>query len=209
MEKKRGFASDNNAGVHPAVMNKLAMANKGHVLAYGEDELTELTKSLLSGIFGTLNIHFVFGGTAANVLSFASLMGSHEAVICADTAHINVDECGAPERFVGCKLLPIKTGNGKITTDQIKRLCNTVDIPHSVEPKMVSISQPTELGTVYSMKELACISNLVRSRGLFLHVDGARFANAAAYLKIKDLSKFMEHIDVLSFGGTKNGMMFG
>jgi threonine aldolase len=208
---KRAFASDNNAGVHPTVLEAIAAANEGHVIAYGDDPYTEAAIALFRKHFGKdVEVFFVFGGTGANVLGLKATTKSHNAIICADTAHINVDECGAPERFTGCKLLSLRTKEGKITVDQILPFLDAVGFEHHVQPRVISISQATEMGTVYAPAELKKLSAFAHKHDMLLHMDGARIANAAASLKA-DLSAITRDtgVDVLSFGGAKNGMIYG
>lgn len=208
---KRGFASDNNAGVHPKVLEAIAAANEAHVIAYGDDPYTEMAIELFRKHFGKdVDVYFVFGGTGANVLGLKAATESHHAIICADTAHINVDECGAPEKFTGCKLLPLPTKDGKITVDQIRPFLHVVGFEHHVQPRVISISQATEMGTVYKPTELKKLSDFAHKNGMLLHMDGARIANAAVSLKA-NLSALTRDVgvDVLSFGGAKNGMIYG
>ena len=211
MKRLRGFASDNNASVHPAVMEAVVKANTGHAVAYGDDPLTNEAKCLFKTVFGQeTQAYFVYNGTGANVISIQALTHSFNAVVCARTAHINVDECGAPEKLTGCKLLPVDTDNGKMTVEQIKTYMHGFGFEHHSQPKLVSITQAGELGTVYTPKEVKAIADYVHSIGLYLHMDGARIANAAASLNcsLADVS-IKAGVDVLSFGGTKNGLMFG
>jgi threonine aldolase len=211
MGAKRGFASDNNAGVHPRVLDSVRSANQGHVVAYGDDIYTETAVGRFREQFGAgVEVFFIFGGTGANVLSLSALMRPYEAVVCAETAHINVDECGAPEKFAGCKLIDLATPDGKLRVEQIEPLLTRAGDQHHVQPRVVSISQPTELGTVYAVEELKRIADFAHARGLLLHMDGARLANAAAHLSVslRELTAGAG-VDVLSFGGTKNGMMYG
>jgi threonine aldolase len=209
MTARRGFASDNNAGVHPRVMEALRAANEGHVVAYGDDPFTERALAALRGHFGEgVEVFFVFGGTGANVLCLQAMTRPHHAVVCAETAHVYVDECGAPERFAGCKLLPLRTPDGKLRPAQVEPLLARAGDQHHVQPRVVSVSQPTELGTVYTTEELRELSDFARGRGLLLHLDGARLANAAAHLG-GGLREAAAGADALSFGGTKNGMMYG
>ncbi|KAA3617524.1 MAG: low specificity L-threonine aldolase [Calditrichaeota bacterium] len=208
---KRSFASDNNAGVHPKIMQALNDCNVGHVVGYGDDPFTESAIKTFKKHFGeTVEPFFVYGGTGANVLAIGSMCRPFESVICANTAHINVDECGAPERFSGAKLVDIPTVDGKLTPKQIKPFLFGFDFEHHSQPKAISISQPTELGTVYSIDELKALRQLADEYNLYLHMDGARISNAAVALDI-NFSEFTLDcgIDVLSFGGNKNGMMFG
>lgn len=211
MNIKRGFASDNNAGVHPRVMDALRSAGSGHVRAYGDDPFTEAAVAKFREQFGaSAEVFFVFGGTGANVLALGALARPHEAVVCASTAHINVDECGAPERFTGCKLIDLETPDGKLRPAQIEPLLAHAGYQHHVQPRVVSVSQATELGTVYTAGELRALADFAHAHGLLLHVDGARMANAAEHLGVtlRELTADAG-VDVLSFGGTKNGMMYG
>jgi threonine aldolase len=181
------------------------------VVAYGDDIYTETAIGRFREQFGAgVEVFFIFGGTGANVLSLSALMRPYEAVVCAETAHINVDECGAPEKFAGCKLIDLATPDGKLRVEQIEPLLTRAGDQHHVQPRVVSISQPTELGTVYAVEELKRIADFAHARGLLLHMDGARLANAAAHLSVslRELTAGAG-VDVLSFGGTKNGMMYG
>lgn len=208
---KRSFASDNNAGVHPEVIEALRAANEGHVVAYGDDPFTARAVKLFEKHFGKdIAVYFVFGGTGANVLGLKAITNSYEAVVCAETAHINVDECGAPENFTGCKLLSVRTPDGKLRMEQIKPLLHGVGSEHHVQPRVISVSQATEMGTVYTRNELKTLARFAHDHDMFLHVDGARLANAAVSLNA-DLKEITADVgvDVLSFGGTKNGMMYG
>ncbi len=207
----RSFASDNNAGIHPEVIKAIKAANEGHVIAYGDDPLTARVEKVFQKHFGPdIAVYFVFGGTGANVLGLKSITQSHEAIICADTAHVNVDECGAPEKFTGCKLIAVRTPDGKLRVDQLKPFLHVVGNEHHVQPRVISISQATEMGTVYTKKELKTLASFAHDNNMFLHVDGARIANAAVSLNssLKEITADVG-VDVLSFGGTKNGMMYG
>lgn len=211
MKPSRSFASDNNAGVHPQIMEAIAAANDGHVIAYGDDPYTVRAVKLFRNHLGRdAEVFFVFGGTGANVLGLKAGTESHHAIICAETAHINVDECGAPEKFTGCKLLSLTTPDGKIKVEQIKPLLHEVGFEHHVQPRVISVSQATEMGTVYTPRELKTLSNFAHDNGMLLHMDGARIANAAASLnlKLKEITRDAG-VDILSFGGAKNGMMYG
>jgi len=210
-QPSRSFASDNNAGVHPAVLEAIARANDGHVVAYGDDPYTARAVKMFREHLGKdVEVYFVFGGTGANVLGLKAGTESHHAIVCAHTAHINVDECGAPEKFTGCKLLPVVSADGKIRVEQIKPLLHEVGFEHHVQPRVISVSQATEMGTVYTPRELRELAKFAHEHDMLLHVDGARIANAAASLKVnlKDITKDAG-VDILSFGGAKNGMMYG
>ena len=211
MKPSRSFASDNNAGIHPEILKAISSANTGHVVAYGDDLYTQAAIEKFKQHFGRkIDVYFVFGGTGANVLGLQSITEPFNAIICAETAHINVDECGAPEKFTGCKLMTIPTTNGKITIEAIKRHLHGIGDQHHVQPKMISISQATEMGTVYSPQEIKTLANYAHENQMLLHLDGARLSNAAASLEV-DLKALTAEVgvDVLSFGGTKNGMMYG
>jgi threonine aldolase len=204
----KAFASDNQAGVLPEVMTALAAANVEHAMPYGQDEHSQAAIDALKRELGATDVFFVFNGTAANVLALSALCEPHEAVICADTSHLNVDECGAPERFLGSKLLLVPSHEGKITPEGVeKRLIRRGD-QHFAQARVISIAQPTEYGTVYTQNELKSLVATAKKHGLRVHVDGARFANAAASLGVS-LSDLCVGIDALSFGGTKAGLMFG
>ena len=207
----RGFASDNYSGVHPEILTALAHANTGHQIAYGEDAYTARLQQVIAGHFGEAAQAFpVFNGTGANVLSLQSLLPRWGAVICASTAHINVDENGAPERVGGIKLLSVPAEDGKLTTELIDREAWGWGDEHRAQPLAVSITQSTELGTLYSIEEIRAIADHVHERGMKLHMDGARLSNAAAALGT-DLRSFTTDagVDILSLGGTKNGLLYG
>ena len=208
---KRGFASDNNAGVHPQILEALVKVNEGHVVGYGNDIYTQKAITKFEEIFGQdIDVYFVFNGTGANTLSISTLTRTFNSIITPSTAHIIVDECGAPEKLTGCKLIPVETNNGKITPDQISKYLHGFDFEHHSQPKLISISQVTELGTVYTPVEIKSICDLAHKHNMYVHMDGARIANAAVSLNLpfKAFTRDVG-IDVLSFGGTKNGMMMG
>ncbi|MGO4229664.1 low specificity L-threonine aldolase [Arthrobacter sp. YAF34] len=207
----RGFASDNYSGVHPEVLAALAAANEGHQVSYGEDQYTARLQQLMEEHFGGgIECFPVFNGTGANVLSLQSLLPRWGAVICASTAHINMDENGAPERIGGIKLLQVPTTDGKLTPALIDQEAWGWGDEHRAQPLAVSITQTTELGTCYTPEEVRAIAEHVHSKGMKLHMDGARLANAAAHLGVP-LRAFTRDagVDILSFGGTKNGLLFG
>jgi threonine aldolase len=208
---KKGFASDNNSGVHPEVLEAMAAVNRGHTVAYGDDVYTSAAVEAFRRVFGEdVEVYFVFTGTGANVLSLHTLTRSYEGVVCAETAHIHEDECGAPEKFAGCKLLTVPTENGKITADQVRPFLRSIGFEHHPQPSLVSITQATELGTVYRPEEIQEITRFAHDQGMRVHMDGARICNAAAALDLP-LSAVTGDagVDVLSFGGTKNGLMYG
>jgi threonine aldolase len=206
---RRQFASDNNAGIHPAVLAAITAANVGHAPAYGDDPYTRRAADRVREHFGVdAQVYFVFGGTGANALALRALTEPHQAVICSATAHIHVDECGAPEHFTGCKLLPLATQDGKLRPADVVRELHGLGDQHHVQPKVVSISQTTERGTVYSAREIRELADFVHGHGLLLHVDGARLANAAAALNSSLRALTTDAgVDALSFGGTKNGAL--
>ena len=210
-KRSRSFASDNNAGVHPEILAALSRANDGHVVAYGADPYTDQAIKIFKQHFGKhVEVFFVFGGTGANVLGLKAVTRPYNAVVCAETAHINVDECGAPEKFTGCKLLSVPTPDGKVRAEQVKPFLDQIGFEHHVQARVISISQATEMGTVYTPQELKALASFAHKNEMLLHMDGARIANAAAGLGT-DLRKITSDVgvDVLSFGGAKNGMMFG
>lgn len=211
IHNKKGFASDNNAGVHPDIMSAIKEANKGHCKAYGDDPYTEKALRLFKAHFGkSSECFFVFTGTAANVLSIETAIEPFQAVICPETAHIHEDECGAPERFSGSKLLTLQTPDGKIGMNDVMKHMNNIGFEHHVQPGMVSITQATELGTVYSLEEISEMAMLAHKHNMYLHIDGARLANAAVSLNLDFYQLITEAgVDILSFGGTKNGMLNG
>ena len=208
---KRGFGSDNHSGISPEIMEAIASANVDHALAYGDDEYCERAVHLLRQEFGTqAGVYFVFNGTGANVLNIDAMCRSHHAVVCAETAHINVDECGAPQRIVGCRLLTVPTPDGKLTPELVKTQLHGFGFEHHSQPRAISITQPTELGTLYSLDEIRALADLAHSHDMYLHMDGARLANAAVALGCTFRQMTTDcGVDCLSFGGTKNGMMIG
>lgn len=207
----KAFASDNYSGVHPEIMEALSRANTGHMGSYGNDEITTRTKKLFENLFGSgTEVFFVYNGTGANVIGLSTLTKSFHSVICSDLAHINVDESTASEKFLGCKLIDVPTTDGKITPQQVEQKIIRVGDQHHPQAKVISISQTTEYATVYSVEEIKALSTIAKKHNLYLHMDGSRISNAAVSLG-KDFRSFTRDagVDVLSFGGTKNGMMFG
>jgi threonine aldolase len=207
----RGFASDNYAGAHPEILAAIAEANGGHQIAYGEDVYTARLQEVMKAHFGLDAVAFpVFNGTGANVNALTSMLPRWGAVISAKTAHINTDENGAPERVSGLKLLTVETPDGKLTPELIDREAWGWGDEHRAQPLAVSITQTTELGTVYTVDEIRAIADHVHAHGMKLHLDGARLANAAASLGVSLRALSTDAgVDILSFGGTKNGLLYG
>ncbi len=208
---RKSFASDNYSGVHPEVMAALHAANQGHVPSYGADPYTERAVSLFKSLFGTgTEVYFVYNGTGANVLGLKATTRSFNSIICSELAHINVDESTAPEVFTGCKILPVPQYHGKIRPEDIEQKLIRIGDQHHPQPRIISISQSSEYGTVYSVEEIRELAKLARRYDLLLHMDGSRIANAAVSLNqnFRDFT-FDAGVDIVSFGGTKNGMMFG
>jgi threonine aldolase len=211
VKPKRSFASDNNATVHPEVLEAIRAANDGHVVGYGDDRHTESAVARFREHFGAdVEVFFVFNGTAANVLSLQALARPYHAVLCADSSHIYTDECGAPERFTGCKLLPLPAPDGKLTVAAATEAYHGIGDQHHVQPRAISITQATEVGTVYKPAEIEALARFAHERKMFLHMDGARISNAAAAqgMTLRQATGDLG-VDVLSFGGTKNGLMGG
>ncbi|WP_029897398.1 threonine aldolase family protein [Desulfohalovibrio reitneri] len=208
---QRSFASDNTAPVHPRVMRALEEANQGRAAPYGNDSLSQRAAEAMQEAFGPdAHPFLVFLGTGANVLCLESLIRPHQSVLCATTAHINRDECGAPQRYTGSKLVTVEGSDGKITPDELAPHLHSLGFEHHAQPGAVSITQCTELGTLYSPKEIRVLADFAHQHGMKLHMDGARLANACAALgcSLKELTADCG-VDALSFGGTKNGLMFG
>ncbi len=208
---KRGFGSDNHSGISPEVLTAIAEANVGHALAYGDDEYCEKAEAMFRKQFGNQAVvSFVFNGTGANTIAIDAMVRSHEAVVCAETAHVNVDECGAPQRIVGCRLLTIDTPDGKLTPELVKTRLHGFGFEHHSQPKAITITNPTELGTLYTVEEIRALADLAHSNNMYLHIDGARLANAAVALNcsFKEMTTDA-NVDIVSFGGTKNGLMLG
>ncbi len=211
MKPLRSFASDNNAGIHPDVLKAISAVNQGHVVGYGDDAYTQSAVKKFREHFGDdISVYFVFNGTAANVLSLKALTESYHAVICPEAAHIYTDECGAPEKFTGCKLIPIATRDGKLTVESVAHAYHGIGDQHHVQPRVISITQATEMGTVYRPEEIQALASFAHEREMFVHTDGARISNAAASLgqTLRQATRDLG-VDVLSFGGTKNGLMGG
>ena len=207
----RGFASDNNAAVHPEVLAAIAEANSGHAAAYGEDPWTARAEQLFRAHFGEqASAYLVFNGSGANVLCFRALCREWESVICADSAHVDLNEAGAPERIAGVKLHGLATPDGKLTPELVATQLRRLGDIHAVQPRVVTVTQSSERGTVYSVGELAALTEHAHAHGLLVHVDGTRLANAAAALGLPLRATSTDAgVDVLSFGGTKNGILLG
>jgi threonine aldolase len=210
-ESGRAFASDNWAGVHPEVLAAMAAANVGHVPSYGDDPYTrDAVARICDELGGDPQVFLVFSGTAANVLCLQSMVRSHQAVICAETAHVFTSECGAAEKHIGCKLLTVPSPHGKITVPGIREHLHDIGNEHHVQPRAISITQATEYGTVYTPQEIRAIADFAHSNSLLLHMDGARIFSAAVSLDVplKAITSGAG-VDALSFGGTKNGLVAG
>lgn len=207
---RRGFGSDNHAGVVPEVLAAVLAANQGHAHAYGDDEWTRLATDVLRRHLGECQVAFVWNGTGANCVCFSALCRPWESVVCASTAHVNTDECGAPERIANVKLVSVDTPDGKLTPELVRPLLTGFDVEHHVQPRLISVSNVTELGTVYTPAELRALADLAHEHDMLLHVDGARIANAAVATgsTLRELTS-EAGVDALSFGGTKNGMLAG
>lgn len=208
---QHNFASDNCAGAHPDVLRALVAANGGHQDSYGDDNYTHKLQGIVKSHFGDLAEAFpVFNGTGSNVIALQSMQPSWGAVICSDCAHLYTAEGAAPERVGALKLLPVTNMQGKITPAQIRQMGHALGIVHHAQPTAVTITQCTELGTVYTPEQIAAISDAAHSLGMSVHMDGARLSNAAASLNLplRALTTDVD-IDVVSFGGTKNGLVFG
>src|SRR5580700_6598460 len=205
----RGFSSDNNAGVHPEILQAIARVNLGHVVAYGDDPFTRAAVKKFEEHFGPdIAVFFTFNGTGANVLGLQALTRSFHSVLCSDYAHIYTDECGAPEKLTGCKLIPLPQEAGKITLDAVRHAYHGIGDEHHAQPRVISITQSTEMGTVYPPEEVQELARFAHEHDMFLHMDGARLANAAVSLgqTLRQATRDLG-VDVLSFGGTKNGAM--
>jgi len=205
------FGSDNHSGVAPEILEAIINANKDFVVAYGEDEITASANNLLRKQLGEETYpFFVFNGTGANITALKALTNSYNAILCPDTAHINADECAAPEKTTGCKLIPIPNTNGKISVEDVKKELKGFGFQHHAQVKVLAISQPTELGTIYTPAEIKDLADLMHKHNCYLFIDGSRISNASASLNIP-IKNFTADlgVDVLSFGGTKNGLLIG
>lgn len=207
----RGFGSDNHSGVHPRILQAIEAANSGHAPSYGTDRLTEKALALFKDLLGpTAEPFFVFNGTAANVLSLSALLKPHHAVLVSESAHLQNDECNAPERHLGAKLISVPTPDGKLRPEELDRYLVRRGDQHAAQVHAVSITQSTELGTVYTLDEIRALGEFARRERLYFHMDGARLVNAAASLGCGFREMTTDcGVDVVSFGGTKNGLLFG
>ncbi len=202
------FASDNHAAAHPAVLDAVAEANSGWAPAYGDDPWTTAVRERLRELLGDVEAFPVFNGTGGNVTALAAVLRPWDAVICAETAHINVDECGSPERIAGAKLITVPTPDGKLTAEAVRSRLVGFGDQHHVQPRVVSISQSTELGTVYTPEEIAALAEVAHAAGLLLQVDGARLVNAAVGLGVELRGITSDAgVDLLTLGGTKSGLL--
>jgi threonine aldolase len=209
MKPSRSFASDNNATVHPEVLEAIRRANQGHAVGYGDDSQTEAAVAKFREEFGAdVAVYLVFNGTAANVLSLQALTRPFEAVLCPELSHIYTDECGAPEKATGCKLIPLAAPDGKLTVETVAHAYHGIGDQHHVQPRVISITQSTEMGTIYKPAEIEALARFAHEREMFLHMDGARISNAVAAqrLSLRQATRDLG-VDVLSFGGTKIGLM--
>ena len=207
----KSFASDNNSGIHPQIIQAIIDANEGHAVGYGDDELTSKADAVFRSIFGEdVKPYYVFNGTGSNVVALQAATRSYQSIICAATAHINTDECGAPAKATGTVLKPVSTPDGKLTPELIARELHGIGVQHHSQPQVVHISQSTEMGTVYSADEVKTLCDFAHSQGMYVHMDGSRLANACAHwgIGLRELSRDCG-VDLLSLGGTKNGMMMG
>lgn len=208
--KMKSFASDNYSGIHPEILQAIIEANRDHQISYGNDDYTEKVNRNFREIFGEAMVLYTFNGTGANVTCLKCCTLPFQSVVCSEHAHILVDECGAPTQSIGCSLLPIKTPDGKLTPERVKPLLNRVGNVHNTQPKVISISQTTELGTVYSISELTELCAFAHENDMYVHMDGARISNAVASLGVGLKQATVGcGVDIMSFGGTKNGLMIG
>ena len=206
----KSFASDNYSGIHPEIFEAIQRANNQHQITYGDDIFTEEANRFFEKAFGKVKVLYTFNGTGANVTCLKCCTLPFQAVVCSEFAHILADECGAPTQSIGCSLLPLKTPNGKLTPELITPLLNRIGNVHNTQPKVISISQSTELGTVYSLAELKSLCAFAHANNMYVHMDGARISNAVASLGVSLKEATVDcSIDIMSFGGTKNGLMIG
>ncbi len=206
----KSFASDNYSGIHPEILEAIQLANGQHQISYGNDSHTKNAQIVFEKLFGEVTVLYAFNGTGANVICLKCCTLPFQAIVCSEYAHILVDECGAPTQSIGCSLLPLPTSDGKLTSELILPLLGRIGNVHNSQPKVISISQSTELGTVYSIKELKALCQFAHSHDMFVHLDGARISNAVASLGVSLKEATVDcGIDIMSFGGTKNGLLMG
>jgi threonine aldolase len=206
----KSFASDNYSGIHPEIFQAIQQANFQHEISYGDDTFTVEANQLFEKEFGKVSVLYTFNGTGANVTCLKCCTLPFQAVVCSEYAHILADECGAPTQSIGCSLLPLKTTDGKLTPEMIKPLLGRIGNVHNTQPRVISISQSTELGTVYSITELKALCSFAHANNMYVHLDGARISNAVAALGVSLKAATVDcGVDIMSFGGTKNGLMMG
>jgi len=206
----KSFASDNYSGIHPEIFEAIQRANTQHQISYGDDIYTLEANRIFEKAFGKVEVLYTFNGTGANVTCLKCCTLPFQAVVCSEYAHILADECGAPTQSIGCSLLPLKTADGKLTPELIMPLINRIGNVHNTQPKVISISQSTELGTVYSIAELKALCDFAHDHDMYVHLDGARISNAVASLGVSLKAATVDcGVDIMSFGGTKNGLMIG
>lgn len=206
----KSFASDNYSGIHPQILKAIAEANQEHEISYGDDIYTEKAQQLFEKEFGNVKVLYTFNGTGANVVSLRTCLLPFQSVLCTNTAHIYVDECGAPVQSSGSSIIAFSTPDGKLTPKIIEKELLQIGNVHHTQPNVISISQSTELGTVYSVEELKILTKFAHKNGMYVHLDGARISNAVASLGVSLKEATVDcGIDIMSFGGTKNGLMMG
>lgn len=208
----RSFGSDNHSGVHPRIMKALAEANTNHAIAYGDDDITKQAEKTIQHLLGDASITSVFtlNGTGANVVALQACTQSFNSILCASTAHIAVDECGAPTKLTGCMIKEIATPDGKLTPELLQPHLHGFGFEHHSQPKVIAISQTTELGTVYTADEIRALADLAHEHDMYLFMDGTRIANATAFLGVSLREITLDcGVDIFTLGGTKNGLMFG
>jgi threonine aldolase len=205
----KAFASDNYSGIHPEILEAIQHANNLHDISYGADQFTQQANKQFESLFGPVKVLYAFNGTGANVIALKCCTLPFHSIVCTESAHIHVDECGAPVQSTGCTLIPLKS-DGKLTPEMICPLLKVKGNVHHNQPKVISISQSTELGTVYSLQELKTLCEFAHANDMYVHLDGARISNAVAALGVDFKTATVDcGIDIMSFGGTKNGLMIG
>lgn len=206
----KAFASDNYSGIHPEILEAIQHANNLHDISYGADQFTQQANKQFESLFGPVKVLYAFNGTGANVIALKCCTLPFHSIVCTESAHIHVDECGAPVQSTGCTLIPLKSADGKLTPEMICPLLKVKGNVHHNQPKVISISQSTELGTVYSLQELKTLCEFAHANDMYVHLDGARISNAVAALGVDFKTATVDcGIDIMSFGGTKNGLMIG